>query len=72
MIKWALNLKLLSSSAYHALRTSGFIVLPSEGTLRDFTHYFKSESGFTSDLNRELIAQSGIEQLPEEKSMSAL
>lgn len=25
MIKWCLNLKLLSSSAYHALRTSGFV-----------------------------------------------
>ncbi len=28
-----LNLKLLSSAAYHALRTSGFIKLPSERTL---------------------------------------
>ena len=27
LIKWCLNLKLLSTSAYHALRTSGFIKL---------------------------------------------
>ena len=33
MIKWCLNLKLLSSSAYHAMRSSGFITLPSERTL---------------------------------------
>lgn len=33
LIKWCLNLKLLSSSAYHALRTSGFLTLP---TLIDY------------------------------------
>ena len=38
MIKWCLNLQLLSGVTYHTLRTSGFIVLPSERTLRDFTH----------------------------------
>ena len=38
MIRWCLNLKLLSSSAYHSLRTSGFIKLPSERTMRDYTH----------------------------------
>ena len=38
LIKWCLNLKLLSSSAYHALRTSGFLKLPSERTLRDYIY----------------------------------
>ena len=33
IIKWCLNLKLLSSAAYHALRSSGFITLISERTL---------------------------------------
>ena len=28
MIRWCLNLKLLSTKAYHSLRTSGFIKLP--------------------------------------------
>ena len=28
MIRWCLNLKLLSSAAYHSLRTSGFLKLP--------------------------------------------
>ena len=38
IIQWWLNLKLLSSSAYHATRTAGFIKLPSERTLSDYTH----------------------------------
>ena len=37
LIKWCLNLKLLSSSTYHALRSTGFIKLPSERTLFDYT-----------------------------------
>lgn len=45
MIRWCLNLKLLSSSAYHSLRTSGFIKLPSERTLSDYTHYVKFQIG---------------------------
>ena len=32
MIKWCLNLKLMSSSAYSALHTSGALTLPSERT----------------------------------------
>lgn len=67
MIKWCLNLKLLSSSAYHTLRTSGFIQLPSERTLRDYTHYFKSASGFYPELNEQLKKESVIDSLPESR-----
>ena len=42
MNRWCLNLKLLSTLAYHALRTSGFIRLPSERTVRDYTHFLKT------------------------------
>ncbi len=55
MIQWCLNLKLLSSSAYHSLRTSGFVKLPSERTLRDYTHFIKSKPGFYSDLDQYLL-----------------
>ena len=41
IIRMCLNIKLLSTSTYHALRTAGFMKLPSERTLRDYTHYFK-------------------------------
>ena len=67
MIKWCLNLKLMSSSAYHTLRTSGFIQLPSERTLRDYTHYFKSTSGFYPELNEQLKREVAIDSLPESR-----
>ena len=35
MIRWALHLRMRSSSAYHAMKTAGFITLPSNTTLRD-------------------------------------
>ena len=57
MIKWCLNLKLLSTSAYHSLRTSGFNKLPSERTLRDYTHYFKSEPGFQHEVDKMLVEE---------------
>lgn len=65
MIKFCLNIKLISSAAYHALSTSGFVQLPSERTLRDYTHYFKSSPGFHSDLNEQLKKEAEIESLPE-------
>ena len=46
-----MNLKLLSSSAYHCLRTSGFVKLPSERTLRDYTHLFKEKTGFQGEVD---------------------
>ena len=55
LIKWCLNLKLLSTSAYHALRTSGFIKLPSERTLYDYTHYFIQKPGFQDEVNSQLV-----------------
>ena len=67
MIKWCLNLKLISSSAYHTLRTSGFMRLPSERTLQDYTHYFKSVAGFHADLNKQLEQEIDIASLPESK-----
>ena len=55
MIQWCLNLKLLSSSAYHSLHTSGFIKLPSERTLCDYTHFIQSKTGFYTELDKYLI-----------------
>ena len=57
MIKWCLNLKLLSTSAYHALRTSGFVTLPSERTLRDYTSYFSNQPGFMNEIDNQLFAE---------------
>ena len=67
MIRWCLNLKLLSTSCYHALRSSGFVKLPSERNLRDYTHYVKSRSGFQADIDDDLAKEADIQNLPEWK-----
>ena len=67
MIRWCLNIKLLSTSAYHALRTSGFMKLPSERTLRDYTHYIKARSGFQGDVDQELVKEAKLNELPDRK-----
>ena len=46
MIKWCVYLRHLSSSAYETLRDSGCVVLPSQRTLRDYTHYVPAVIGF--------------------------
>ena len=50
MIRWCLNLKLLSSA-----RTSGFMKLPSERLLCDYTHHVKARSGFQDDVDADLV-----------------
>ena len=45
MIRFALNLKYSSTAAYRAVQRSGFIALPSERTLRDYTHWTKIVDG---------------------------
>ena len=67
MIRWCLNLKLLSSSVYHSLRTSGFLKLPAERTLRDYTHFIKSKPSFSSELDRLLADEARVDTLPEWK-----
>ena len=41
IIKWCLFLKSKSSKAYKVMRDSGFLNLPSERTLYDYSHYVK-------------------------------
>ena len=68
IIKWCLNLKLLSSSAYHAMKTSGFVKLPSERTLRDYTNYIKEKPGsFHPEVLKMLQEEAKIESIPESK-----
>ena len=72
MIKWCLNLKLLSSSAYHALRTSGFVKLPSERTLRDYVHYFSNKPGFQAEVLGQLLKEANLQALPPSRRYIAL
>ena len=45
LIRFALNLKYLSSNAYRAIRESGMIALPSERTLYNYTHWVVPHTG---------------------------
>ena len=54
-IKWCLYLRHLSGKAYELLRSSGCIQLPSQRTLRDYTHYIKSQVGFSSEVDEALV-----------------
>ena len=56
IIKWCLYLSHLSGNkAYELLRDSGCIKLPSQRTLRDYTHYIKSKVGFSSDVDQAIV-----------------
>ena len=60
ILRLALSLKMASSSAYHIMRTSGVIRLPSERTLRDYTHFCKQSTGFSRELNDQLVAEANV------------
>ena len=66
IIKWCLNLKMMSSAAYHNLRTSRMLVLPSERTLRDYSNVVKSGDGFSIDVILQLFedARQGQDTIP--------
>ena len=63
IIKWCLNLKFMSSKAYGALRS--VLSLPSERTLRDYTHWINSSSGFHSDVDKQLKEEAKVKTIPE-------
>ena len=54
MVRWCLYLRHLSSSAYETLREGGFVKLPSQRTLRDYTHHTKAVVGFSKAVDEEL------------------
>ena len=39
---------------YHTLRSSNLLVLPSERTLRDYTHFIKAKAGFQGEVDHQL------------------
>ena len=53
IIRLCIALSAKSSSAYNLLRSSGFLTLPTQRTLRCYTHFTSSHSGF----NKEFIAR---------------
>ena len=65
LIRWCLHLIFISSSAYDALRSSGIIILPSERTLRDYSNWMPAKPGFTPDVDRQLMKEAKIDEIPE-------
>ena len=59
MVRWCLYLRHQSNIAYDVLRDSG-IALPSQRTLRDYTHCFKVATGFSKDVDQQLMLASQI------------
>ena len=57
---------MMPNSAYHAMRTSGMLVLPSERTLRDYANAIKGGEGFSIDVIKQLIdeARKGQNVIP--------
>ena len=54
MIRWCLYLRHQSSKAYNLLHETG-IALPSQRTLRDYTHCFKAATGFQKGADDQLL-----------------
>ena len=67
LIKWCLKMKLMSSAAYSAFRSSGLLMLPSERTLRDYTHWMKAKPGFQIEVDRQLIEEAKLDTIPDYK-----
>ena len=57
---------------YHTLKTSGFIKLPSERTLRDYLHYFSDRPGFQREVHDQLLDEAKIDSLPENQRFVSL
>ena len=65
MIRWCLSLKLISSASYRALRLLNLLVLPSERTLRDYTHFVKAKPGFQPEIDEQLCRDAKLDSIPD-------
>ena len=61
MVKWCIYLRHKSSGAYELLRDSGCISLPSQCTLRDYTHYVNATVGFSSEVDMQLASAAKLD-----------
>ncbi len=65
MIKWALYLHHQSSGAYETLRSSGCVALPSQRTLRDYSHHVEACVGFSDQVDRQLMSVPEVAEVEE-------
>lgn len=69
-IKWCLYLRHVSGRAYETLRKC--IRLPSQRTLRDYTHYIKASTGFSDDVDLQLAQAANTEHCAEHEKYVAI
>ena len=50
---------------YETLRESGCIALPTQRTLRDYTHFVSSTSGFSKEVDAQLLSATKLDSLKE-------
>lgn len=55
VIRWCLYLRHISGKAYETLRNTGVLRLPSQRTLRDYTHYVSAGMGFSAEVDKMLM-----------------
>ena len=55
MIRWCLYLRHLSGKAYEVMRSSGVLQLPSQRTLRDYTHFIPATTGYSNPVDNMLF-----------------
>ena len=72
IIKWCLYLRHQSSKAYDTLRDSGCIALPSQRTLRDYSHAVKTGAGFSFEVDKQLLQAARLESSPSYHTLIAV
>ncbi len=72
MIKWCLYLRHLSGRGYKTLRSSGCIKLPSQRTLRGYTHYVSAATGFSNAVDKQLALAADVDNSSEPKKYTVV
>ena len=70
LIRWCLHLKMMSSSAYDALR--GILTLPCGRTLQDYTHFIKAGVGIQTEVTEQLMTEAKIDTLQDSRKYVAV
>ena len=72
IIKWCLYLHHMSSGAYKILQKSNCLVLPSDRTLRDYTHFINNKPGFSTEIDHQLIEETKLTSLKDHEKYVCL
>ena len=72
MIRWCIYIRHQSGKAYDVLRESGAIALPSQRTLRDYTHYVRACTGFSDEVDQQLASAANLTTCAEHERLVVL